>query len=294
VLAAPEGRCYVLRVSIPEKKRVQLEEILQSLRQTIVAFSGGLDSGYLLHVAHRVLGDGVTALTAQSASYPARELEEAKRFCAARGVRHLVIESHEIDDPQYAANPDNRCYFCKSELFRITERVVAERGAQSVCYGAITDDLGDHRPGMRAAREHEVRAPLLEAGLSKTEIRALAREEGVELWDKPSFACLSSRFPYGTSITPEKLRQVDQVEDALFALGFRQVRARYHDRLVRLEVEPDDIVRIASPELRERVVAACRAAGFTYVSVDLAGYRTGSQNENLSRAPLRILTGTDG
>ena len=263
------------------EKRAHLERILADLGGTVVAFSGGLDSGYLLHVAARILGDRAVALTAQSASYPERELQEARAFCAARGVRHVVVDSHEIDDPGYAQNPTNRCYFCKSELFRITDRYAVELGVHTVCYGAITDDLGDHRPGMVAAREHEVRAPLVEAGLSKVEIRALAKEEGVELWDKPSFACLSSRFPYGTSITPERLRQVDQVESAVREMGFRQLRARYHADLVRLEVLPMDIVRLAEPGVREAVVRVCRAAGFTHVSLDLVGYRSGSLNESL-------------
>lgn len=263
------------------EKRTRLEGILAELGGTIVAFSGGLDSGYLLHVAGRVLGDRAVALTAQSASYPERELQEARAFCASRGVRHVVVDSHEIDDPGYAQNPSNRCYYCKSELFRITDRYALELGIRTVCYGAITDDLGDHRPGMAAAREHEVRAPLIEAGLSKTEIRALAREENVELWDKPSFACLSSRFPYGTPITPERLRQIDTVESAVRAMGFRQLRARYHAELVRLEVEPADIARLAEPGVRVAVVKVCRAAGFTHVALDLVGYRTGSLNESL-------------
>lgn len=266
-------------------KRAALEGILADLGSTIVAFSGGLDSAYLLHVARRVLGDKVLALTAHSPSYPARELEEAKAFCAARGVRHLVVDSHEVKNPEYAKNPENRCYFCKSELFRLSDSVVAELGMESVCYGAITDDLGDHRPGMAAAREHQVRAPLVEANLSKREIRELAREEGVELWDKPSFACLSSRFPYGTEITPERLAQIDQAESSVRALGFRQLRARYHGSLVRLEVEPGDIARLAAPGVRERVATACKQAGFTYVSVDLVGYRTGSLNEALRVLP---------
>src|SRR5262245_42346107 len=249
-----------------EEKQQALERILADLGSTLVAFSGGLDSGYLLHVAHEVLGPRVVALTARSASYPERELEEAAQFCRARGVRHLVIDSHEVENPEYTANPVNRCYFCKTELFEIADRIAAAEGFASISYGAITDDLGDHRPGMKAAREHEVRAPLVEAGLSKAEIRELARARGVELWDKPSFACLSSRFPYGTEITPEKLRQIDRCEQAIRELGFRQLRARHHGDLVRLEVEPQDLARLCAPGVRERVVAACKAAGFTYVT----------------------------
>jgi uncharacterized protein len=264
-----------------EAKQRDLERILRELGRALVAFSGGLDSGYLLHVAREVLGDSVVALTARSASYPERELEEASAFCRARGIRHLIIDSHEVENPSYAANPANRCYFCKTELFEICDRVVASEGFGSVCYGAITDDLGDHRPGMKAAREHQVRAPLVEAGLSKAEIRELARARGVELWDKPSFACLSSRFPYGTAITPEKLRQVDACEQAVRELGFRQLRARHHGDLVRLEVEPHEIARLIEPGVREAVIAACKKAGFTFVTVDLIGYRTGSLNEAL-------------
>jgi uncharacterized protein len=264
-----------------DAKKQVLEGILRELGSTLVAFSGGLDSGYLLHVAHRVLGERAVALTARSASYPEREMEEAVAFCRARGIRHLVVDSHEVENPEYAANPANRCYFCKSELFALCDRTVAEIGVASVIYGAITDDLGDHRPGMAAAREHAVRAPLLEAGLSKAEIRELARREGVELWDKPSFACLSSRFPYGTAITPERLRQIDACESAVRALGFRQLRARYHGNLVRLEVDPGEIARMAEPGIRDAVVGACRAAGFTFVALDLVGYRTGSLNEAL-------------
>lgn len=264
-----------------EAKKAALERIVGDLGSTLVAFSGGLDSGYLLHVAHRVLGDGVTAVTARSPSYPEREMEEARSFCEVRGIRHLIIDSQEVANPQYAENPSNRCYFCKSELFEICDRLVAERGFEAVAYGAITDDLGDHRPGMQAAREHRVRAPLVEAGLSKDEIRVLARAEGVELWEKPSFACLASRFPYGTSIDAGRLSQVERCEAAIRALGFRQLRARYHEKLVRLEVDPDDIARMAEPGVREAVVAACREAGFTFVALDLVGYRSGSLNEAL-------------
>jgi uncharacterized protein len=264
-----------------DAKKWELERVLRELGSTLVAFSGGLDSGYLLHVAHRVLGDRAVALTTRSPSFPERELLEAQAFCQARGIRHLLVDSHEVENPSYAANPENRCYFCKAELFDIALRVASEEGLSAIVFGAITDDLGDYRPGMEAAKERRIRAPLVEAGLSKAEIRDLARAEGVELWDKPSFACLSSRFPYGTSITPEKLSQIEQCESAVRALGFRQLRARYHGDLVRLEVEPKEISRLAAPGVREAVVAACRAAGFTFVSLDLVGYRTGSLNEAL-------------
>jgi uncharacterized protein len=264
-----------------DAKKRELERVLRELGSTLVAFSGGLDSGYLLHVAHRVLGDRAVALTTRSPSLPQQELLEAQRFCQRRGIRQVIVDSHEIENPSYAANPENRCYYCKAELFDIASRVASDEGLSSIVFGAITDDLGDHRPGMEAARERRIRAPLVEAGLSKAEIRELARGEGIEIWDKPSFACLASRFPYGTSITREKLSQIERCESAVRALGFRQIRARYHGDLVRLEVEPNEISRLASPGIRETVVAACRAAGFLFVSLDLVGYRTGSLNESL-------------
>jgi pyridinium-3,5-biscarboxylic acid mononucleotide sulfurtransferase len=260
-----------------EIKLARLEAILAEMGGVVIGMSGGVDSVLLAKVAHGVLGERALAVTADSPSLPRRELREAAEQARLAGIRHLVIKTAEVENPEYAANPTNRCYFCKSELFTRLGALAAERGLRWVAYGENVDDLGDHRPGSQAAAERQVRAPLKEAGLSKADIRALAQRYGLPVWDKPAFACLGSRFPYGTAITPAKLAQVEAAEDVLWELGLRQFRVRHHDDLARIEVDPADM-----PLLLERaseVVGRVRAAGFRHVTLDLAGSRRGSMNE---------------
>jgi uncharacterized protein len=259
-----------------------LRDILRGLDRVVIAYSGGVDSTFLLRVAVDTLGDRATALTAISDSYPEWERAEARDLATAMGARLIEVETHEIDRPGYRANAGDRCYHCKTELFEVAALQSTARDLGVLCYGAIPDDLGDHRPGMTAAAEHAVRAPLIEAGLTKADIRALSRRLDLPTWDKPATACLSSRFPYGTPITPDRLRQVGRCEARLHALGFRQLRARYHGDLVRIELAPDEMPRLfADPALHQAVIAACKAVGFRFVALDLQGYRSGSANEAL-------------
>ena len=264
------------------EKLALLEGRLRELGSVAVAFSGGVDSTFLLKVAHDVLGDSAIAVTARSESFPERELNEARAFCEAEGVRHLVVDSDELGIPGFDHNPTNRCYLCKREFFsRIMEGADA-LGVAFVCDGSNADDEGDYRPGLRAVAELGVVSPLREARLTKAEIRSLSRELGLPTWDKQSFACLSSRFPYGERITREKLALVDRAEQWLLDRGFRQLRVRIHGDgqqgyLARVEVAPEEMERLFV--LRDDVAGALREAGFTYVTMDLLGYRTGSMNE---------------
>jgi uncharacterized protein len=261
-----------------EQAYARLQDILAEMGSVVIGMSGGVDSVLLAKVAHDVLGERALAVTADSPSLPRRELREAEELARLAGIRHLVVPTAEVSDPRYAANPDNRCYFCKSTLFARLDDLAAERGIAWVAYGENVDDQGDHRPGALAAGEHRVRAPLKEAGLGKADIRALARRLGLPVWDKPAFACLGSRFPYGTAITPEKLAQVEAAEEALWQLGFRQYRVRYHDDLARIEVGAEDMPQLIAhaAEVVERLRGE---AGFRHVTLDLAGYRRGSMNE---------------
>ena len=263
------------------QKYERLLGILKELESVIVAFSGGVDSTFLAKAAKDALGDKALLVTADSETYPASELEESRRLARHLGMRHLVIETRELDNPEYARNAPNRCFFCKEELFTKLGPLAAREGMAHLVYGANMDDLGDHRPGMEAAKRMGVRAPLIEAEFWKTEIRELSREFDLPTWDKPSFACLSSRFQYGDGITSEKLRQVDAAEAFVRSLGFKQFRVRHHDRLARLEIAREEMARLWEDDIRDSIVERFRELGYLYVSVDLQGFRSGSANDAL-------------
>ncbi len=247
-----------------------------------IGYSGGVDSTLLLKVAADVLGAKAVAMIGRSETYPTREFEEAVKIAEAMGARYLVVTTEETDVLKFRENPPDRCYFCKTELFGKLDDIAAREGLQWIADGTITDDVGDFRPGMKAKSENNVRSPLLEANLSKTEVREISKHLGLPTWDKPAFACLSSRFPYGMAITKENLTKVDGAETFLRDEGFRFFRVRYHDeRTARIEVGKEEITRLLDDTLRERVVAHMKSLGFIYVTLDLQGYRTGSMNEVL-------------
>lgn len=267
----------------PREKLAYLRASLESLGRAVVAFSGGVDSTFLLRIAADALGDRVTALTAISPSIPEEDRGRAKRLAAAFGVRQLVIESRELEDPNYASNPANRCYFCKNELYRICAEQARALRVPAILDGTNVDDLADHRPGRKAAAEQGIKSPLVEAGLTKAEIRLLSRELGLETWDQPSSPCLSSRIPYGTPVTPEALARIHACERFLRERGFRDVRVRHHDSLARIEIGKPELDRFHDPDLRAQVIAHFKAAGYVYVTLDLEGFRSGSGNEALRR-----------
>jgi uncharacterized protein len=261
------------------EKLETLRRLLLDMNGVLVAYSGGVDSAFLLKVAKDVLGDRAVAATALSESYAGREFEEGRELARRLGVRQILVETREMDRPGYVENSPDRCYHCKDELFRRLKPVADREGLEIIVYGEIADDASDHRPGARAAREHRVRAPLAEAGLGKLEIRRLSKELGLPTWDKPSMACLSSRIPYGNAVTPDKLRRIEAAEEVLRGLGVRQVRVRHHGDLARIEVGPSDLEELVRSPIRELLHERLQALGYAYVTLDLKGYRSGSLNE---------------
>ncbi len=264
-----------------KQKQERLFSILRPMDRVLVAFSGGADSAYLAWAAGRVLGERALAITADSASIPASHKRDAEEFVKRYHLRHRYIETLEFENPDYVKNDANRCFHCKDELFTRLKVFAGQHGYASIVYGVNVDDTSDFRPGQRAAIEHGVHAPLLDAGLTKADIRELSRLEGLPTWDRPASACLSSRIPYGTTVTPEKIQKIEQGEESLKQLGFRVFRVRYHDELVRIEVGASELSRALDPEMAARFTAIFKRLGFKYVTLDLEGYRQGSLNEIL-------------
>src|SRR5580765_1468298 len=272
-------------MSEPAEKEQALRDALASLDSVVVAYSGGVDSAYLAYIASRTLGDRAVAVTADSPSYPERHRALAIRIAREFGLHHEIIRTRELENPEYRANPSNRCYFCKHELYTHLSRIAAERRAV-VVDGNNADDRGDYRPGRQAAREFGVRSPLDEVNLTKDEIRALSRRAGLPTWDEPASACLSSRIPYHTEVTDEKLRTIERAEQAVRALGFRVFRVRHHDDLARVEIARDEMARALEPDIAAAIVRELKAVGYRYVTLDLQGYRLGSLNEGLVLRPM--------
>ncbi|HKW97502.1 MAG TPA: ATP-dependent sacrificial sulfur transferase LarE [Bryobacteraceae bacterium] len=265
-----------------EDKQQKLFSILRGMERVIVAYSGGTDSAYLAWAAHHVLGANAVAITADSASIPESHKRDAEAFVRQFSIPHEYIQTHEFENPDYTKNDKNRCFHCKDELFTELEAVGRERGIAHIIYGVNLDDLGDYRPGQNAAKLHEVRAPLADAGLSKAEIRELSRLAGLPTWDRPASACLSSRIPYGTPVTIENIKTVESGEESIKRLGFRQFRVRFHGEIVRIEIAKDELPRALTPEMASEFTAIFKKLGFKYVTLDLEGYRQGSLNEVLN------------
>lgn len=268
--------------AIPRHEKLQrLQSIIGGYGSLIVAYSGGVDSAYLMSVAHEVLGEKAMAVTAKSPSLPASELAEATELARTFGWRHRIIETQEMSDPRYAVNDARRCYFCKSNLYARLEELFPSDEWPAIANGTNVDDLGDYRPGLDAASERSVNSPLVDAGLTKDDIRSLSKEAGLPTWDKPAQACLASRVPYGTPVTIETLSRIEAAEEALRDLGLRQLRVRHNGKTARIEVPEEDLAALVVPETRKEIVKRLRNAGYTYVTLDLAGYRSGSLNEVL-------------
>lgn len=267
----------------PEEKEARLLADLGGLSSVIVALSGGADSAYLAWAAQRALGKRALSITATSPSYSAHDRNIVEEFVRRADIHHEFVETHEMENPAYRANASDRCFFCKDELFSVLDAIALQRGFAATAYGVNADDTLDFRPGHRAATEHRVMAPLLDAGMRKADIRSLSLRAGLPTWNRPASACLASRVPYGTEVTPERLGLIERGEAALRDLGFRQFRVRLHDKLARVEIAPDEMTRAVAPEMTAAISRELKRAGFTYVALDLDGYRQGSLNESLSQ-----------
>jgi len=264
------------------EKEEKLFSLLKEMGRVLVAYSGGTDSAYLAWAARQALGDGAVAITADSASIPESHKRDAEDFVRRFGIRHEYVQTYEFENPDYVRNDANRCFHCKDELFTRLEEIGRARGCEHIIYGVNVDDLGDYRPGQNAAKLHQVKAPLVDAGLTKAEIRELSRLAGLPTWDRPASACLSSRIPYGTPVTIENVKTVETGEEEIKALGFRQFRVRFHGELVRLEVAGEEMPKALTPEMARQFTAIFKRLGFKYVTLDLEGYRQGSMNEVLN------------
>ena len=286
-LVAIDGLSHKLDAGVVEQKQQELFDILANMRQVIVAYSGGTDSAYLAWAAQQALGDQAVAITADSPSIPESHKRDAAEFARECGFRHEFIETREFDNPEYIKNDANRCFHCKDELFTRLEEMAQERGFINIVYGVNVDDLGDYRPGQNAAKMHQVKAPLVEAGLSKAEIRELSRMAGLSTWDRPAAACLSSRIPYGTPVSKENIKTVEQGEEAIKALGFHQFRVRFHGELVRIEIAKEEMPRALTAEMAQAFSGIFKPLGFLYVTLDMEGYRQGSLNAALHRGIAR-------